>query len=371
MVNIDIRIFRKIYQITFKNINYRPLINSIQKGLHSLIFLLAILINKQTMASRPRVHEIYPAPLLKQDNFFSHHVLIAEKSTHQLHLFGYESNGKPKYIKAFQIATGKKRGNKRFKGDYRTPEGIYQLTRFIPRAELLKTHGKAGEIYGVGAFVMDYPNPIDRFHQKTGGGIWLHSTNDETRIDKGLDSRGCVVMANNDLKSVSQFIELDRTPIIIVQDLHFLTEVSWTNNQKKLKSFIESWLDAWKNENLEKYIEHYHPNDFYDFSRGNYQQFKNYKKAVFSTKGKPEIVIDNITLLQTANYALAIFRQEYKSSTINDIGKKMLYLKKDEYYNWKIVSEKWKKLNLNSDNQETVAFQPSMRFFDNPTKEKN
>ena len=25
--------------------------------------------------------------------------------------------------------------------------------------------------------------------KKTGSGIWLHSTNDETRIDKGLDSK--------------------------------------------------------------------------------------------------------------------------------------------------------------------------------------
>ncbi len=49
---------------------------------------------------------------------------------------------------------------------------------------------------------MNYPNPIDQRLKKTGGGIWLHSTNDETRIEKGLDSRGCVVAANNDLKEI-------------------------------------------------------------------------------------------------------------------------------------------------------------------------
>ena len=122
------------------------------------------------------------------DDFFSHHILIAEKSTHQLHLFRNKGSY-PEHIKTYQMATGKKAGNKFFQGDHKTPEGVYQFTNFLTHEDLIKRHGKAGEIYGVGAFVMNYPNPIDQRLQKTGGGIWLHSTNDETRIEKGLDSR--------------------------------------------------------------------------------------------------------------------------------------------------------------------------------------
>src|SRR5690606_14603542 len=98
-------------------------------------------------------NELMPAPLMLLDDVFSHHVLVAEKSTHQLHLF-QNDGGKPKLIRSFQMATGKKSGDKIFQGDHRTPEGVYQLTEFLTHEDLIKRHGKAGEIYGVGAFVM-------------------------------------------------------------------------------------------------------------------------------------------------------------------------------------------------------------------------
>jgi uncharacterized membrane protein len=58
-------------------------------------------------------------------------------------------------------------------------------------------------------------------------------------------------------------------------------------------------------------------------------------------------------------YVAVVFKQDYQSAVINDIGMKTLYLKKDDYYKWKIVAELWSKIgpNANSD------FKPSMRFF--------
>ena len=149
-----------------------------------------------------------PSSLLLLDDYFSHHIIIAEKSTHTLHLYRNDK-GTPVHLKSYKMATGKKPGDKIFQGDHRTPEGIYFITDFIPRQELLDRYGKEGEIYGVGAFVTNYPNPIDHLEKKTGSGIWLHSTNDETRIEKGLDSRGCVVTANQHLIDISSY---HRTP---------------------------------------------------------------------------------------------------------------------------------------------------------------
>ena len=37
--------------------------------------------------------------------------------------------------------------------------------------------------------------------------------------------------------------------------------------------------------------------------------------------------------------------QDYSSDVIEDIGKKTLYLKKDENYQWKIVFEGFQKIN--------------------------
>ena len=45
------------------------------------------------------------------------------------------------------------------------------------------------------------------------------------------------------------------------------------------------------------------------------------------------------------SYYVITFHQEYSSSLLqNEIGKKTLYLRKDSNYNWKIVLEKWEKL---------------------------
>lgn len=303
--------------------------------------------------------KLYPAPLLSLDNFYSHHILIAEKSTHQLHLFK-NTDGNPELVKSYQVVTGKKTGDKGNEGDFRTPEGIFSFTDFLTNKQLIEKSGAQGVIYGAGAFVTDYPNPVDQQMGKTGSGIWLHSTNDETRLDKGLDSRGCVVTANTDLLDVSKYLELFKTPIIIVQDLVYLNEKTYLTQRHDLKKSIDTWLESWRNKDIEGYMSHYHPNEFKDV-KGNFPKYKSYKKAVFSNPGKPKIDLENIAILQAKNYAVVIFTQKYQSSTINDAGKKTLYLKQDDSYNWKIIREVFSKNGAEGNDQ--VAFTPSMRFF--------
>ncbi len=265
------------------------------------------------------------------------------------------------------MATGKKSGNKLYQGDFRTPEGVYQITNFLPNENLLKRYGENGKIYGVGAFVLNYPNPIDRRLGKTGGGIWIHSTNDETRIEKGQDSRGCIVIANDDLKELSKIIELNKTSIVVVHEIKYSEIDNWKKNKNILTNFISSWAGDWQNENLDQYLNYYDSKDFYDHYRGNFIEFKNYKRAVFSGQGSPKIEISNLSLFQYQKYAIATFKQSYTSSTIEDIGTKILYLKQNEFYKWKIISEVWSKLPRQQ--QESVAFRPSMRFFSKENSE--
>lgn len=311
--------------------------------------------------------KMLPAPLLTLDSFYTHHILVAEKSTHLLHLFK-NTNGNPELVKTYQMTTGKKTGDKSAEGDLRTPEGIYSFVDFMTHKQLLEKAGNQGVIYGAGAFVTDYPNPVDERMGKGGSGIWLHSTNDETRIDKGLDSKGCVVTANNDLIDVSKYIELYKTPILIVQDLIYLNEKTHETKKNEIKKAIDGWLSAWRNKDIESYISYYSPRDFID-AKGNYPKYKAYKAAVFSNPGKPKIDLENISILESKNYAVVTFTQKYQSNTINDTGKKTLFLKQDDAYNWKIVNEVWSNKGLDGMNDK-IAFEPSMRFFkDQPISE--
>jgi murein L,D-transpeptidase YafK len=298
-----------------------------------------------------------PSNILMMDDKFSHHVFLVEKATHKIHI--YENSGSyPRLLKTYNMATGKNKGDKVAEGDHKTPEGIYSMYEFLSKDDLLKRHGKAAEIYGSGAFPMNYPNFMDARVGKTGGGIWLHSTDNDSRIFKGRDSRGCVVVQNQDLKEISQYIELNATPIIVVQDIFFLNKTTWDRNRKDLNDAVTKWTKAWQEKDFENYIAAYDPVNFYDKSKGNYHSYKTYKKAVFSRSDAPQIKFNFISILATEEYAVVHLQQDYRSTVINDTGKKTLYLKKNANYDWKIVGELWSKVEDGN-----VAFTPSKRFF--------
>lgn len=328
------------------------------------IFFFIFLVFKSTIYAQVipdgQGDEVLPKSLLQLDDQFVHHILIAEKATHKVHLYE-NKRGLPRYVKSYNAATGKRMGNKLVKGDLKTPEGIYSFQQFLPRNELVKKWGKEGEQYGAGAFTSNYPNPIDRLLGKTGGGIWLHSTNDNSRINKGLDSRGCVVVVDEDLKDLAKYIELRRTPMIIVQNIFYLPQKRWLAERDIIRNFISQWLKQWKNEDLDNYMSHYSRSSFIDHRKGNWQNFKSYKRAVFSRKGKPEIGISHLSILTHDNYAVVTFKQDYSSEKINDAGKKILHLKRDKNYEWKIISESWSKIQTAREGE--FVFTPSHRFF--------
>ena len=91
--------------------------------------------------------KMLPAPILSMDNFFTHHILVAEKSTHLLHLFK-SNNGIPELVKSYQMTTGKRTGDKVVEGDLKTPEGIYSFVDFMTHKELMQKAGSQGVIYG-------------------------------------------------------------------------------------------------------------------------------------------------------------------------------------------------------------------------------
>ena len=333
------------------------LMQLIDGGLLKQLMSISVLVLSFFVGKLHAQDAFYPANILMLDEKFSHHVILVEKATHKLYLYENSSTF-PKLVKTFNSATGKFKGNKFISGDHKTPEGIYVLEEFLSKEELLRRHGKYAEIYGAGAFPMNYPNFVDDRAGKTGGGIWLHSTDNDERVFKGLDSRGCVVVQNQDLKDISQYIELAHTPIIVVQDVNYLSKMTWEKNRKEISDMVTNWTKAWQNKDFDGYIKSYDPERFYDRSKGSYQSYKTYKKAVFSRPDSPQINFKFLSILATSEYAVVQLQQDYRSAVINDIGKKTLYLKKDANYDWKIIGELWDKTEAN-----TLAFTPAKRYF--------
>lgn len=310
--------------------------------------------------------EFLPSVIYQLDEKFNHHVLVVEKSTHSLYLYK-NSEEYPELLKKYRIMTGKFSGNKKVQGDKKTPEGIYFFQQFHSSDFLLNKYGDYAKIYGAGAFTTNYPNEMDRRAGKTGNGIWLHSSDDDGRISLGLDSRGCVVAVNKDLKEISQYIDLAHTPVIITQDLSFQTKENWSKNKTEILGLVNKWSEAWKSKDFKTYIDSYSKAEFFHPKRGKYAAFKYYKKAVFSRKDNPVINFSDISILNNGEYVVVTMEQDYNSPVIKDIGKKTLYIKKNENYEWKIVAEEWSKL----DDSRSIAFVPKMRYFtESTTSEK-
>lgn len=290
------------------------------------------------------MQDLQPAPFIHLNSFFSHYVVLVEKSTHTMFLYEKYHNTF-RIIEEFSIATGQKKGDKLKENDQRTPEGIFWIEDFLSAEKLFKTSGKDAEMYGRGAFTLNFPNPMDKINKKTGSGIWIHATNNEKRIDLGLDSKGCVVIKNDHLVKLSQYLELHKTPILIVHELTYLSSAIMDEKKKDLLMFLQTWNEAWVKEDKKIYFEHY-SRKYSTRSHGTFKRYRSYKTAVFRNSGQPQVKISEISLLETPQYATATFIQEYKSKTIKSTGKKTLYLVKDSYYKWKIIAEYWSQKGL-------------------------
>lgn len=300
-----------------------------------------------------------PKSIMMMDEKYTHHSIIVEKSTHRLFLYANNS-GSPRLVSSFLITTGKITGDKLIEGDNKTPEGFYQLNQFFPSEQLLKTYGDYGKIYGPGAFVINYPNIIDRLQGKTGGGIWLHSTDDETRISKGLDSRGCVVLGDKDLKEIARYIDLEtKTPIIIEDSITYWSESTWLKNREQISRTLQDWIANWSSTNIKNYLSFYHRSEFRDQKGMNYNTWADHKERVFKSAKGTSVKMEYPSIFLHNNYAYISFQQNYTSSLVKDTGRKIMIWKKDVDYNWKIIYEGWESIAAVSQ----LAFTPSQRFF--------
>ncbi|WP_457567908.1 L,D-transpeptidase family protein [Desulfurobacterium sp.] len=259
--------------------------------------------------------------------------LIVNKVKEKLYVVK-EKAGLPVIVAEFECVTGKKPGDKLKEGDQRTPEGIY-----IP----LYWRNRLPRIYGPGAFVLNYPNLIDRKILHRGGhGIWIHGMDTPSRPPHSTN--GCIVLENRDLMRLKKFITPRETPVVIVDTLCREPIKRFVSERNSLVDFVYKWKAAWENSprDIEKYFSFYSEHfvtDRYDFA-----SWKKYKEKVTSAKKWIKIKISNLTitrdgrLLSFGRLYLISFDMKYRSNNYKWQGHKLLYVTK-EGGKWKILGE--------------------------------
>jgi murein L,D-transpeptidase YafK len=185
----------------------------------------------RSLRERPNPELVPRAVLQLRDD--QRHVLVVDARRSRLYV--YENlKGRLKFITDYYISQGKLGVNKIREGDQKTPVGVYYITSRLASARL-------PDFYGAGALPISYPNEWDRINGRSGSGIWLHGTPSDTYSRPPLSSDGCVVLTNPDLNKLYGTVEIGRTPIVISDQVEFVSPAKWDAERGIARRLVENW----------------------------------------------------------------------------------------------------------------------------------
>jgi murein L,D-transpeptidase YafK len=256
--------------------------------------------------------------------------------TKRSRLYVYENDiangGRPRFVADYYMTQGKLGAEKLVEGDKKTPVGVYHVTANLPREKL-------ADLYGSGAFPLNYPNEWDKRQGRNGSGIWLHGTPSNTFSRPPRASDGCVVLANQDLDVVAKSLQVGLTPVIISNSVEWLSLDDWNKERNELNKAIDSWRADWESRDTERYLKHYSKR--FKSGEQNFEQFAAQKKQVNASKEWIKVKADNLSVLRNPSkeeVVVVTFDQDYRSNNLNNQMKKRQYWLREDG-KWKIIYE--------------------------------
>ncbi len=302
--------------------------------------------NKKTIALREELRvrwdyykfpvdkTLIPSPLVQLAETIEY-ALVVDQSRNRMFLYKNQG-GVPTYVADFYITIGKNGVGKVFEGDKKTPLGVYFITGFINSEKL-------PDLYGDGAFPINYPNLWDKRNARTGTGIWLHGTPSTTFSRPPQDSNGCITISNDGFKQLFPYIKKkQQTPIILAKKINWITQAEWNKRRK----IFNSHLDRWKRdrESLDnKLYQQYYSNDYKAFDKNHKILTENqrYKKLL---KNYSLLNLNNISIflypIGTDEIMITNFIPNNFSKGLHGIDYQRQYWKMEEDGTWRIIFEK-------------------------------
>jgi len=276
---------------------------------------------------------LIPSSLIQLSDI-QNYVLVVDQSRHRMFLYKNQ-DGIPVYVDDFYVTIGKEGTGKTIEGDQKTPLGVYFVTRFIDSDVL-------PDLYGDGAFPINYPNIWDRRNGRTGTGIWLHGTPSTVFSRPPEDSDGCVIISNDDLKSLAPYVAVGQTtPLILAKQIKWETRAEWKTRQKSFYSYLEQWRKDWESRDVDLYLSHYSKD--YEGLGKNYESWARHKRRVNPSKSFIKVNLDNTSIFVypngTAPIMVITFMQNYSSDSFKRAFRKRQYWKMEEDGNWRIIFE--------------------------------
>ena len=259
------------------------------------------------------------------------HAIVVDTQKSRLYVYA-NNNGRPQFVADYYISQGKLGANKFSEGDKKTPIGVYHVISSLPRQKL-------PDLYGSGAFPINYPNEWDKQQGRKGHGIWLHGTPSDTFSRPPKASDGCVVLANRDLDVIAKNLQIGLTPVIISNSVEWLSLDDWNKERNALNKTIEAWRSDWESRDSERFLQHYSRK----FAAGeqNFEQFAEQKRKINASKEWIKVRVANLSVFRhpgKEELIVVTFEQQYRRNNLYNTMKKRQYWKREDG-KWKIIYE--------------------------------
>ncbi len=257
--------------------------------------------------------------------------LVFDLRNNRMHIYETGAGGSTP-IGNYFVAVGKNGIDKSREGDEKTPVGIYFVSSYIPGDSL-------PAIYGVGAFPISYPNAWDRRLDRTGSGIWIHGTDKDEASLLPQSSRGCLTLRNADFMTMSQFVRIRRTPVIVSDAVSWTSPAELEADRTGLAAAVESWRGDWESLNTDAYFRHY--SESFRTDSMDRATWTAYKRRVNSAKSYIRIGVEDLGIYAypgEPGLFLVTFEQRYQSNNFRARKWKHQYWRR-EAGDWRIVHE--------------------------------
>ena len=303
--------------------------NLVRNNFHHELNLRA---NWRNEVNQPKKDEMIPASILDmgQDKY----VFVGEASTGRFFIFG-NNNGKPYLVKDYYMTIGTAGFGKQIEGDNKTPIGLYSVTREIDGQTL-------PDLYGSGAFPVDYPNKVDKWRKRTGYGIWLHGTPSDTYSRAPLASQGCFVLSNDDYDEVATFIrQIEKPRVLLVEKVKWLTQDQHKQQRQEYLNVMQEWVAGWESLDVDKYLSFYDQENL-NFGKKDFNAWSKRKKTINKRKKfiQLSLGLQSMYIYPGEKNMFAVdFKQNYLSDNYKGISDKTIYWKKSPEGQWKIIYE--------------------------------
>jgi murein L,D-transpeptidase YafK len=273
--------------------------------------------------------EAVPAELLQLPSASS--AIVVDVERFRLYLFE-NRGGRPILSQDYYISIGKAGADKRREGDEKTPVGVYRVSDYLPGSGL-------PDMYGPGAFPIDYPNPWDRKLGRTGSGIWLHGTESARYSRAPLSSLGCVTLSNRDFLALRDQVEVGRTPVVVTDGVDWQEPARIEAARRELAAAVEAWRRDWESLDTDRYLSHYGAE--FQTEGMDLAGFARHKRRVNAGKKFVRVSLSDVAIYAypgEEDTVLVEFLQAYVSDSFRSrVGKQQFWRRHGD--GWKIVFE--------------------------------